>query len=189
MSPPPSSSETASSIDETRWFVEEVHPHDLQLKSYLRGAFPSVRGDVDDVVQESYLRIWRIRASQPIRSVKAFLFSVARHVALDVARRARVSPVDAVGDLSALRDIQEGPDAAEAATLHEKMELLADALAMLPPRCRQITMLRKLKGVSQKEIATRLGISEKTVEEQAWRGVKRCEKFLRQRGVHSLFSK
>jgi RNA polymerase sigma factor (sigma-70 family) len=174
-------------VNDARWFAEEVHAHDSQLKSYLRGTFPSVRRDVEDVVQESYLRMWRIRASQPIRSAKAFLFSVARHVALDLARRARSSPVDGVGDLSLLPDIQDGPDAAESAILNEKMEILAEALAMLPPRCREITMLRKLKGVSQKDIAARLGISEKTVEEQAWRGVKRCEERLRQRGVRGLF--
>jgi hypothetical protein len=44
------------------WFAEEVQPHDAQLKAYLRGAFPAVR-DVEDVVQESYLRVWRARAT------------------------------------------------------------------------------------------------------------------------------
>jgi RNA polymerase sigma factor (sigma-70 family) len=189
MSPPPSSREPASSIDDARWFAEEVHSHDLQLKRYLRWAFPSVRGDVDDVVQESYLRVWRIRASQPIRFAKSLLFSIARHVAVDIARRARSLPVDAVGDLTALPDTQEGRETAEIAMLNEKIDLLADALATLPPRCRQITMLRKLKGVPQKTIATQLGISEKTVEEQAWRGTRRCEEVLRKRGVRGVFRK
>lgn len=54
-----------------------MHAHDEQLKSYLRLAFPTVR-DVDDIVQESYLRTWRRQSSQPIRAAKAFLFTVAR---------------------------------------------------------------------------------------------------------------
>ncbi|MGH7943953.1 MAG: RNA polymerase sigma factor [Opitutaceae bacterium] len=187
MSQPPPSREPASSLDDARWFAEEVHAHDLQLKSYLRRTFPFFRGDVEDVVQESYLRVWRSRASQRIRFARAFLFSVARHVALDAARRLRSSRLDAVGDLTELPDIQEGRNADEIAILNEKMDLLADALATLPPRCRQITMLRKLKAVPQKDIAAQLGISEKTVEEQAWRGVKRCEELLRRRGVRGLF--
>ena len=43
-------------LDRARWFKEEVHSLDTRLKSYLRGSFPSV--DVEDVVQESYLRTW-----------------------------------------------------------------------------------------------------------------------------------
>ncbi len=187
MTPPSSSPDHVTSIDHARWFAEEVQAHEGQLKSYIRGSFPAIRGEVEDVVQESYLRVWRSRASQPIRSAKAFLFSVARHVALDLVRRTRSSPLNPVGDLEQLPDIIGGLDGAEAASLNEKMDILADALATLPPRCREITILRKLKGVPQKDIAVSLGISEKTVEEQAWRGVKRCEEYLRRRGVTGLF--
>lgn len=56
--------------DRSKWFKEEVHLHDGQLKSWLKGTFPSVR-DVDDVVQESYLRIWKAKATEPINSAKA----------------------------------------------------------------------------------------------------------------------
>src|SRR5687767_3921161 len=62
-----------SQSDQSQWFADEVHVHESQLKSFLRGSFPAVR-DVDDVVQESYLRIWKARAAQPIDSARAFLF-------------------------------------------------------------------------------------------------------------------
>lgn len=65
--------------DSTKWFTEEVQPHEPVLRSYLRGAFPAVR-DLDDVVQESYLRLWRARTEEPIRSAKAFLFTAARRI-------------------------------------------------------------------------------------------------------------
>jgi RNA polymerase sigma-70 factor (ECF subfamily) len=80
-------------VPEARWFADEVHRHELALKAYLRGSFPSVR-DIDDVVQESYLRVWRARLAHPIHSTKSFLFQVARHLALDLVRRDRVSPID-----------------------------------------------------------------------------------------------
>ena len=51
--------------------------HDDHLKAYLRTSFPTVR-DVDDIVQESYLRIWRRQSIQPVRTAKAFLFTIAR---------------------------------------------------------------------------------------------------------------
>ncbi len=165
-----------------RWFAAEVHPHDAQLKAYLRSSFPAVR-DIDDVVQESYLRIWRSRAVQPIHSAKAFLFKVARHVALNLVDRQRASPVMVVGDLAALPVLDSRPGVVETVSKNEKIRLLVLALATLPPRCREITILRKLKGVPQRDVAAQLGLSEKTVEEQVARGVKRCEDYLRRRGV------
>lgn len=80
--------------DPVQWFNQEVHPHESQLKAYLRSQFPSVR-DVDDVVQESFLKIWKARAGRPIESARAFLFRIAQRLAIDVVRRARRSPVDA----------------------------------------------------------------------------------------------
>lgn len=168
-----------------KWFKDEVHPHGPQLKSYLRGSFPSVR-DVDDVVQESFLRVWKARATQSIRSTKSFLFQIARHLAVDVIRKERSAPVEALGDLSALSVIDERPDAADALTYHEKISLLSDALAALPDRCREVVYLRKFKGLSQKEVAAQLDISVRTVESQFARGMKLCEEFLRKRGVESF---
>jgi RNA polymerase sigma factor (sigma-70 family) len=173
--------ETPSS-EHRRWFADEVQPHDAALRSYVRNAFPAVR-DVDDVVQESYLRIWRSRVSEPIRCARAFLFTIARNIALKRVGRQRTSPEIVVGDLAALGLVAEGHDAAETAARNETFRLLIEALASLPPRCRDITVLRKLKGVPQKEIAARFGIAEKTVEEQVARGVRRCEDYLRKRGV------
>ena len=178
----PSASESTPVADESRWFTEEVHAHDSQLKAYLRGAFPSVR-DVEDVAQESYLRIWRVRGKQPIQSAKAFLFKVARNVALNLVQRQRVSPIDVVADLAALPVVDDRPTAADAACTREEIVLLADGIEALPARCREIFILRRIKAVPQKEIAARLGISEQTVQAQVQRGVKHCEDFLRRHGV------
>jgi RNA polymerase sigma-70 factor (ECF subfamily) len=170
-------------VDDQRWFAEEVHAHDAALKSYLRGAFPAVR-DVDDVTQESYLRVWRARGREPIRIAKAFLFRVARNVALNLLARERVSPINVVADLAALPVIEGGPDAAEVACTREEILLLADGIESLPARCREIFILRRLQGIPQKEIAARFGISEQTVQVQVQRGVKRCAAFLRRCGVN-----
>ncbi len=186
MSIPPVTSESPP-VDHERWFAQEAAPHGSHLKAYLRGAFPTVR-DVDDVVQESYLRLWRARATQPIRSVRAFLFSVARHLALDSIRHERASPIDAIGDLSRLRVLEERPDAADLASMQEKIRLLADAVESLPARCRQVVVLRKIKAMPQKEVAALLGVSEKTVESQFTRGMQRCADYLRARGVCGLFN-
>lgn len=180
MSPP--TSETQPRVEHAKWFADEVHPHEAALRGYVRGSFPAVR-DVDDVVQESFLRIWRARAAAPIQSARGFLFRIARNLALDLVRREKISPLTAVTDLAALPVVEDKADAAESACANQELMLLAEAIDALPARCREIVILRKLRGVPQKEIAAQLGLSEQTVQVQVLRGVKRCEAFLRQHGV------
>jgi RNA polymerase sigma factor (sigma-70 family) len=173
---------TTCSALSSEWFRDEVHRHEPSLRSYLHGAFPAVR-DVDDVVQESFLRIWRARASQPIRSARGFLFQVARRLAIDLVRRDRVSPVDRGTDLATIEVADEAVDAASALSTQEKIRLLADALEDLPAKCREVVVLRKIQFLSQRETAERLGLSERTVESQLARGIRRCEQYLRRRGL------
>jgi RNA polymerase sigma-70 factor (ECF subfamily) len=179
--------EPSPTADHHRWFAEEVQPHQSQLRSYLRGTFPTVR-DVDDVVQESLLRIWRARAKQTIRSAKDFLFQTGRNVATDAIRRQRASPVDFVADLAGSSVLESSPSAADVVCTREELAVLADAIARLPARCREIVILRKIKRVPQKEIARMLGVSEFTVQNQVSRGMKRCEEYLAARGIKSSAS-
>lgn len=165
-----------------RWFNSEVHPHENTLRGWLRGRYPGVR-DLDDVVQESFLRIWKARLARPIASTKTFLFQVARNLVVDKVRRERVAKTDSLGDLSVLTVTEDRPDPAELLSYHEKVSLVADALASLPTRCREVFVLRKFKGIPQIEIALRLGISERTVESQITRGMKLMGKYLRAHGV------
>jgi RNA polymerase sigma-70 factor (ECF subfamily) len=176
--PPTATSDEASNAEQNRWFAEQVYPHDSLLKAYLRSSFPSIR-DVDDIAQESYLRIWRARAAHPIDSVKAFLFKISKHLAINQIRHRQGSPIDPVTDLSSLAVIEDGPDAAAIACTREELLLLAKGIDTLPARCREIFVLRRLMGLSQREIAEKLGLSEETVHAQVQRGLRRCERYLR----------
>lgn len=168
--------------------MDEVHPHDSSLRSYLSGAFPTVRGNVDDVVQESYLRMWKARVAwAPILSARAFLFKVARNVALDLIRHDRASPIDSVSHLASLSVVIDEPDAAESAARQERILLLAEAIAALPARCREAFILHKIKGLSRKEVAAQLGLSDRTVGVQTDRAIKRCADYFRRRGINGLF--
>ena len=174
----------ASSL--SQWFADEVQSHEPVLRSYLHGAFPKVRY-VDDVVQESYLRVWRAHASDPLRSAKAFLFTVARRLALDWLRHEKRSPITVVGNPAELSVLDERAGIAELVCAREKVEILSDALLTLPPRCRIVVMLYKFKGISRPEVALQLGIAEKTVDEQAARGVRRLVAYFHARGIDRLF--
>ena len=178
----PTTQQSSPAADQTRWFVQQVHPHDAQHKSYLRRAFPLVR-DVDDVVQESYLRVWRRNLGRPIASAKNFLFQVARRLALNSLRHDRASPIDERVTETSVSGVLEERDLRDAVCTRQEVLLLLDAIETLPRRCREIVLLRKIEGLSQKEIAARLGVSEQTVQVQACRGLKRLQLVLRDRGL------
>jgi RNA polymerase sigma-70 factor (ECF subfamily) len=165
-----------------RWFSDEVQSHEPALRSYVRGSFPALR-DVDDVVQESYLRLWRARVARPVASSKAFLFAIARNVARDLARRTRRSPINPLVDLAGVQVVEDSPSVADLLGEKEKVDMLGRAVSSLPSRCREIIVLHKIRGLAQREVATRLGVSEKTVENQVAIGVKRCEEFFHRHGI------
>ncbi|WP_221032589.1 RNA polymerase sigma factor [Actomonas aquatica] len=186
-SPSTTSSPALSERSAKHWFEQEVHPHGGQLKSWLSGSFPGVRSEVDDVVQESYLKIWKRQAVQPIASAKAFLFIAARNIAIDWLRRGRRSPIDLYADPDLGRAVvDDAPNAIEILSMHERYQLLVQAVAALPPRCREVVLWHKFRGLSQREVATKLQISERTVEVHVRNAVRHCETFLRGQGVCSL---
>ena len=184
----PTAPESSPVADQARWFAEEIHAHDGPLKAYLRGSFPRVR-DVEDIVQESYLRIWRIRATQPIRSAKAFLYTVAKRLAVDWVRREKTAAIDRVEDLGALSVFEDGKSALD--TLHRAdiVELMIAAVASLPPRCREIVILRKFKLLTVRATARQLGLREHTIEVQLARGNARIRAYLQSRGVTSVLGR
>src|SRR3954470_13868141 len=75
-----------------RWFSEEIQPHESALRAFLRARFPSLV-DIDDMVQESYARLLRMRAKGEIDNPKSYLFATARNAALDFFRHRSVVPM------------------------------------------------------------------------------------------------
>jgi RNA polymerase sigma factor (sigma-70 family) len=167
--------------DQVRWFAEEVLPHERDLRAYLSRTTHSV--DVDDVVQESFLRVLRAQETGRIANARAYLFRTARNAVYAVFRRPQIFSPASVTDSDTSRIVEEGLDVAERVSTSEEIAMLLDAIESLPARCREVFILRKLQGVSQKEIAQRLGISECTVQVQVARGARKCTEFFRRRGL------
>ena len=170
------------SPDNSRWFADEVLPHEEPLRHWLGARFPSL-GDRDDLVQESFLRVLRARAVGPIVNARAFLFTTARNIALNHLRHRRHERPEALGEIDPLGVVDEGASPAESAARRQEIDLLHVALQSLPIRCREVFTLRRIQGVSQQEIAARLGITEKTVENHCLFALRRCAVFFREHDV------
>ena len=162
-----------------QWFAAHVQPHEPMLRAWLRSRF-ATEPDIDDVVQESYMRLLRARERGEVTSPKAFLFAVARNLALDRCRHREVVPTESLAEDEALSVLEGGEGTPEIIAHNQELELLTEAIQSLPNRCRQIFTLRKVYGLSQAEIAEKLGVSENTVSAQLTIGVKRCMAFMLQ---------
>jgi RNA polymerase sigma-70 factor (ECF subfamily) len=164
-----------------RWFAAEVLPHETALRAYLHGLLsPS---DVDDVVQETYTRLIRARERGVVSSPRGLLFATARNVSRDLFRRRAVAPTTPITEMAATHVFDDAPEVPEAVSRRQETELLEAAIAALPPRCREVLLLRKFENLSHREIAQRLGIAEHTVEAQLTKALHRCEEFFVRQGA------
>lgn len=146
------------------------------LRAWLHSRFPS-GCDIDDIVQEAYMRVLHAREKNHLRAPKAFLFATARNLALDWVRRQKIIPMESLVTLESLSVLDDAEAIPEIIARNQELELLTEAIQSLPDRCRRIFTLRKLYGLSQKDIADRLGISEHTVSAQLTIGVHKCTEF------------
>lgn len=159
--------------EEGRWFAENLLVHEPQLRAWLQSRFGS-NVSVSDIIQESYLRVLRIRRTDPVNAPKAFLFATARNLALNVVRSAKVRGEDVAEPLDESDWLDENTDVRDTVAHYEEMEILTQAIQSLPDRCRQIFTLRKVYGLSQADIARKLDISVRTVNAQLAIGLNKC---------------
>jgi RNA polymerase sigma-70 factor (ECF subfamily) len=148
----------------------------------LQRKFPTLT-DIDDLVQESYARLIQARSVGIVREPRAYLFTTARNAAHDLFRRGRSISLETLEENGSAAVAEDRPDAAETASNVQEIEILTEGIRALPARCREILTLRKLHGLSYREIAERLGITESTVNAQLAIGMVRCRQHLTARGV------
>jgi RNA polymerase sigma-70 factor (ECF subfamily) len=172
---PPPDSELA------RWFAEEVQPHEQALRAWLRSRFPTL-ADTDDLVQESYTRLLRVRETGSVACARAFLFITSRNLALNHLRHLRYESPGILTETDASGVLDDSTAIPESVARAEDLQLLIHAIQSLPDRCRQVLTLRKIYGFTQKETAARLGIAEHTVEAQGAIGLRKCIEYFRRHG-------
>ncbi|TRY14749.1 RNA polymerase sigma factor [Shewanella hanedai] len=138
--------------------------------------------EIEDIVQETYVRLCQVENKENINSAKSFMFKMARNLALDHQKRANVRLVDSVDDWhefeKALCDRRD--EVYDNAITSLEFDHFCEAVRLLPLQCRKVFVLKKVYGYSQREIASELGLSESTVEKHISQGIKRCTVFMRQ---------
>lgn len=150
------------------------------------GRLMSSQQDIDDVMQETYLRAVASNTSKSIQDPASYLFRTSRNIALNQKARLyhelEVSlSLEEVDYLTVL--IDDKPVERDVYRKQRFAELCL-AVSELPIQCRRVFVLRKVYGYSQAEIANELDISVSTVESHMATGMHRVRKWMKKTGIH-----
>lgn len=153
------------------------------LKKYLSRFFRRPQ-DVDDVAQETFLKAFAAEVKMEIRSPKAFLFRVAKNTALHEIEKKSNNVTDYIEDSVPSAVIHDERSVGAEAELDSKRKLIifSKAVASLPPKCREVFLMRKVEGLQIKDIARKLNISVSGVEKHVVTGLMKCSQYFREQG-------
>lgn len=147
--------------------------HYEELTAYLTRRLGSP-GSANDVLHDTYLRLQGLGAVPDIENPRAYLYRVADNIALDRLRAEGRRERWQVHDEQIQRQPSEDPSAEIVLEHKQRLQLLAQAIAELPPRCREAFLLHKLDGLTHSQIAGRLGISRSMVEKHVMKALAHC---------------
>jgi RNA polymerase sigma-70 factor (ECF subfamily) len=161
--------DTAPQIE--AWFVREVLPLEASLMSFLKSACRNA-AEAADLRQDIYANvIASARKSIPERA-RFFVFATARNLLVDRLRRERVISIDTVSDLDELGLVAEEPGQDRDLIARDELRRVRAAIEELPPKCREAVVLRRIEGLSGREIAQRMGVNESTISHHISTGVR-----------------
>jgi RNA polymerase sigma-70 factor (ECF subfamily) len=154
-----------------RWVAVHILPHEPALRRWLHRIGASAH-DIDDVVQQTYCRLSELESVGHITDPRAYFFTTARSFILQRVRKERVVSIQAASDQIDWSGVDEAPSPERAVGARSELNKVLAIMANLPAPYRRVIELRRIEGLSQKETAMRLGVTEKTVENGLARGLK-----------------
>ena len=121
------------------------------------------RDTCKDVLQEVFVKLWTRKSNVHIHALGSYLHTAVRFKVLTAVKNSGRKVIIEEGELERLAGATPLNDSL---TQHDIHRLLDQEIAGLPRRCREVFVLSRKEHLSNKEIARRLGITPKTVENQ-----------------------
>lgn len=159
------------------WFCGNVLPLEPALTSFIRHNW-RIAEDVMELRQDIYERVLVGCREELPTNTKAFVFTVARNHLINQAVRARIVSFDLVADLESEAPVSDLLATERHLDARDQLRRARDGLEALPPRCREVVQLRKVEGLTTREVAERLGVGLDTVERQLTMGMRALVDFM-----------
>jgi RNA polymerase sigma-70 factor (ECF subfamily) len=160
-----------NAADVEAWFVREVLPLETTLMQFLSHNWRH-EADIADIRQDVYEQVCEAAQEKLPENTKAFVFRTARNLIIDRFRHEQVVSIEAVPDLEAFEVVADLPGPERSAVARSELRRVEAAVDSLPPRCREAIVLGRIEGLSAREIATRMGITEQAVSKHLKQGIR-----------------
>lgn len=147
------------------------------LKRFLR-RFLSHPQDIEDVVQDTFLKAYNAEQKRTIHMPKAFLFQVARNTALKALNKKSREITESIEELEVPEVYYDEVSVVEQVEIQQKLGLFCESALHMSPKVRRTFLLRKVYGLSHREIADQLGIAVSTVEKHVAKGLEVCSAYV-----------
>lgn len=122
------------------------------------------QADIGDLLQEIYLKVFEAAQKKRPDVTRPFVFATARNLLINHIHRTKIVPIEAVADLESLPVAADEPTSDQALIARDELRRVQGALEKLSPRSRQAILMKQVEGLSRREIAERMQISENTVK-------------------------
>lgn len=160
--------------------LQAFQKHQGALRRFI-SRFVQRTQDIDDVAQEAFMRAFRAEKGKPIEQPKSFLFRIAHNVAITELTKKSHQIIDYIADIDESAVVWLDDSAEEQVMAEEMIGIHCEAVAQLPPQCRRVFLMRKVHGMSHKEISVELGIAISTVEKHMSKAVRASANYIEQR--------
>ncbi|RVU02312.1 RNA polymerase sigma factor [Novosphingobium umbonatum] len=148
-----------------QWFIDEILPHEASFLTQARRLCGSAE-EAQDLVQDAYVKLFGLDGWAAIDHPQAYMRRVLVHMAIERMRRAKVVAFQQLQEIEHSRLADDAPDAFAVAAGRSRLAHLAQSVARLPERCREVFVRRRLEEQSPTQIARELGLSLSTLEKR-----------------------
>ncbi|MDP5032460.1 MAG: RNA polymerase sigma factor [Paraglaciecola sp.] len=136
------------------------------------------RDDIEDIVQETFIKSYEAELQNEITFERTYMFRTARNLALNHVSRASEKHNQSLDDVETL------PSSLTSQSLEKQIESKQRFLDFyratdnLSPEVKRVFLMKKVYGMSQKDIAQHCSLSESTVEKHVAKGLLQCSLYL-----------
>lgn len=171
--------------DIINWLTAHLLPFEAEFRMRLRRVCTSA-ADVDDVIQEVYCKVMQMDDITHVKDPRGYFVQIAKNLITDRLRRDAVVNIDVMANLGEL-DIQDDMPGPERIVFGRvELRWVMGLIGKLPDRCREVFRARRIYGLSLKETADSLGVTEKAVEYESAKGMELISEMMKRQGAHDI---
>jgi len=152
-----------------------------KIKSYV-SRFVKSSQDVEDIVQESFIRSYQAQKKTEISNFNAYVYTAARNLSFKHNAKYGNKVTAYIEDLGLSEALEDTQSVERDILAYEQFGVFCEAVRDLPLQCRRVFILKRVYGLSQKEVSERLGISVSTVNQHLAKGMARCTQYMVEKG-------